>query len=441
MPNDGNRLRSTARNCAKCHLQMRGQAGQRYCVVWHHNVDQQLRNLAAKCWTLPNKCPMCGGAKYHHHLANDKETRQCKSCSHAWTTMLRDRVQNESPFPKKSTGKSPICNNCSSHALLEFGEFGSCLNCGELTDLLLVSKKGKRATKTANRLRTQHDADPSVALRNVEATILERVLALKAAKSTPEATPQLSVEKLPETGVKNPVSKEAMLAKAGPSAPQANIAPRLERMLKALKTAQSTTPPVANKSTLHGTEKIHAAANPSALHRSPVIKPKMQVNASTLHRTMSAPQNTEKLVNQQLSGSFGKPEPRKVRDTVAPTANKRIVRAIVQDNNGQEEVAKLRQTFSSPQTVGNPPMPEDFRFVRNLHLPPYLFVKGTGPGVWVEVPALMKSPKMEFLDIAWLAMINHKPEQRLKLALVMGKLAMHRRHKQALRSQTRTNQR
>jgi hypothetical protein len=156
-----------------------------------------------------------------------------------------------------------------------------------------------------------------------------------------------------------------------------------------------------------------------------------------MHREPLPPTNTSKLVNQQLEGIFELPEASKLRDSMRPDANKRIIRAIVQDNGGDSIVTSARKAFVSPQ-VDTPTTQEDFQKFRKLHLPRLMRVNNSiGVGVWVTLPDLLKLPKMEYLDLLYLSFLAKQGnkfdrEQFLSIALLMGKVS--RQHQLALQA-------
>lgn len=383
MSNVGNRLKGTAHNCASCHRRLRGQPGQRFCVVVAHNVDQQLRNLAAKSWVFPNECTKCGEAKYHHQLANGKEVRQCKACRHMWGKILRTNLPIKSPVSRPAdVEKRPLCNTCLQPGMLVFGDLGHCLRCGHFTDLLMLGTCSSKQKAKAAKVVKHNLAAPKVAK---------------------QAYAQAVEERLQSKSFKKPLPTPRSIFNAAAPVPMPRARPGPSGVAKSGKTS---------------------------------AKPKLATIQE--HRKLSPPVNTKKLVNQQLSGTFGQPQPRKSRDSLAPRANKRVIRAIVEDNNGQSDVLGMRKAYNSPQVNGSSPSKEDFRFVRNLRLSPHLFIPGEGAGVWVEVPALLKSPHLEYLDIAWLAAMGKTQEQRLRLALIMGKIANQQRLNKAMRKTSPT---
>jgi len=143
------------------------------------------------------------------------------------------------------------------------------------------------------------------------------------------------------------------------------------------------------------------------------------------HRQLSGPKTKSKLVNQQLAGPFSAPLPKQNRDTMAPVANKRVVRAVVEDNKGQHAVVSMRKATT---TATERPTPEDFRWIRQLCLPRMLKVETPGNvGVWIVVPDILKSPKMEYFDVWWLALlaVGRTSEANL-LAEKIGKIRFSR---------------
>lgn len=377
---------------------MFGQFGQRYCVVVSHNRDEQTKSMARKSYAMANACKRCNSHSYRQHGRGMALQRTCQQCSFRWSRELRPEFTNsqrkitccphcdlpvtpeqlvsrKSVVEQKPVVKGPRCAACGTKQVAVVGDGAKCLlsTCGALSSLV------------------SGQVIPDVYLGPDEDIKVEEIAVCPP--PPPFATPSMVVK----ADVHQPPAKRVSFAEA--------------------------------------LKRPHDALVQRVVDKGPSLKlvapspPKMPA----AFRVMQPPKNPYKLVNQSLTTTFDGLEPCDQRDRVAPTANKRIARAIVQDLVGEEDVLRGRKILATHTDVE--PKKEDFQFVRQLRLPRYVHASQQGNvGVWVVVPDPQKEQKLEYVDLWLIALTSIGKEKEMpRLMTALAKIRWNRQKKRAIR--------